>query len=135
MSIKQLIFVAALGAAIGLANPAMAADIQVSEADNGGTVALHTGQCLAIGLRLQSGTGYDWYMLPNSTPLMHLYGRSVTTAGTADHKPLVGGPATDTFSLCAGEDGEGQVLFGYKRPWENNVLPAKIFEITVKIER
>jgi predicted secreted protein len=124
---------AAILAAAGLWQTAAAADLTVSEADHGKTIDMAVGQCLTINLKLQNGTGYDWFMLPNSTELMHLYGRSVTTAGTADHRPVLGGPATDVFSLCAGDAGEGQVLFGYKRPWEKTVLPIRMFELSVRV--
>jgi inhibitor of cysteine peptidase len=111
-----------------------ASDVVVTEADSGKTFTLAPKQCLSVQLQTQAAsTGYDWYMTANSTALMKLDGRAVTTPGTTDGVAVVGAPALDDFSLCAVAAGTGKVKFDYRRPWERGVKPAKTFEVKVKI--
>lgn len=131
---KRLLAVAMSG--MWLAGASLAADVHVNESDNGKTIGIAMNQCLVISLKAQGGTGYGWFMAPDSTKLVALYGRTVTAPGTKDHIQIVGGPQTIAFSLCPGEDkltGVGLVKFAYKRPWEKTTPPAKTFEITVKV--
>jgi predicted secreted protein len=132
-------FFATLGSAAAailmLGNVAFAtADIVVTEADGGKIVKLSLQDCLSVKLQTQAAsTGYDWYMTADSTSLMKLDGRTVTTPGTAEGAPVVGAPAMDDFSLCAIGSGSGKVKFDYRRPWERGAKPAKHYEVNVQV--
>lgn len=104
----------------------------VTPADNGKTIGLAANQCLDLKLQTQAGsTGYDWYMAHDSTPLMKLEARTLTSPANA----MPGAPSEVDYVLCAVEKGEGVVKFAYYRPWEKNTPPAKTLTFTVKIAK
>lgn len=137
------LWVAGGAALLFLATPAaLAANKVVTDADNGGEVHLKLGDTLTVRLSANPSTGYMWYILPKSTPLMKLVKQMEAEPGPAERpaagsgesvRPL-GRPILQVFVFEARRPGQGVLLLHYVRSWEKPVADEERFELRVAIE-
>jgi len=101
----------------------------VTESDKGSEVALRVGDILEVRLRSQPGTGYKWYVHPNSSSLLTLIDETQT-------KPLTSGfdrPVIQVFRFGAKRRGSGILLLHYIRPWEGARPDEETYNVRVSI--
>jgi predicted secreted protein len=98
-SMKHLVL--ALGVLLAAAAPAVA-QVAVSDADDGGTVAVVAGEALTLSVPINGGAPYAWKITADGSPQL-----AFTGEGRVAQKPgLIGGPANAVFSFTAAEAGE-----------------------------
>jgi inhibitor of cysteine peptidase len=104
--------------------------IVLTDADNGKTCELATGEKLEVRLEAQLGTGYSWRpQKPDERVLQPLGERSIE----APREPKLGGKELQVFRYEAKAAGEVTLLFEYVRPWEKDVPPARTFRASVRV--
>jgi predicted secreted protein len=104
--------------------------IVVSSADNGKTLKVKTGQSISVRLPVQRGTGYSW-QFPKPQALF-----TVKEEKDISHKSVrPEAEEMQTFLLSVLKSGEAEVLFQYRRPWEETAAPAKTFRFKVEAKK
>ena len=109
---------------------AFAATKVVTDKDNGGKVQLKTGDVLEVQLTSNPTTGYEWSVMPQSTPLLKLTSSSQTKPSQSG----VGRPITQMFKFQAAGKGSGVLLLHYVRSWEKPAADEQQFKLNVTIE-
>ena len=103
---KALILAAAMLMACTM--PAIADDVAVTEADNGGTVQIASGSTLTLTVKTNGGIPYAWKITSDVSPQLSLDGQETV----ADAPGLPGGGAGVVFTFTAGEAGETTLTAG-----------------------
>jgi inhibitor of cysteine peptidase len=126
-----LLLLAGLGFARAVVATDPPAPVVVTIADEGKTIELKPGQALQIVLDANRTTGFSWSVEKIDTALLSLVGQPVYTT---DAKPgVVGVGGTETWNLLAVGAGEQALKFVYRRSFEPNVSPARVFSFNVRI--
>ncbi|MGA3263953.1 MAG: protease inhibitor I42 family protein [Terracidiphilus sp.] len=128
-SIRWL-FLFMLLAIVCLPQMAFAATRVITDADKGSTVHLKAGDTLELRLNSNPTTGYMWYVLKNSTPLLKLTGQSQTEPT----EPGVGRPVFQIFEFQAKQTGDGVLLLHYVRSWDPPSPDEEQFQVHVLVE-
>ena len=104
----------------------------VTFADSGSTLMLNVGDTLSIMLSGDPSTGYGWYIASvDSTMLGRI---TLPKPGQKSKKPgKVGGPSPFYFDFEIISPGQSAIRIVYKREWERDNPPARIFEINLYI--
>lgn len=114
---------------------ARAATKVVTDSDKGATVAIKMGDVLEVRLSSNPTTGFAWYLLKQSTPLLRLTGQSEaqpTQPGPA--QPEVGRPVVQIFEFVPRAKGTGVLLLHYVRSWEKPEPNDEQFNLHVTVE-
>ena len=109
---------------------AEARTVIASEADNGGSITLGSGDRLVLRLGAQLGTGFSW--VPASSeygPLRLSDQRVEPSPGTAP-----GATETQVFTFVPIATGTGALRFVYRRPWLPEEPPARSFSLNVIVQ-
>jgi predicted secreted protein len=132
--------VAALAAAIPGTAKSAAADIVVTDQDNGKDVTLHDGQRLIIKLTAPGGTPYRWSALMQQDSIL-----AFTTPPKEKPQerptglPVVGGPSQETFAFKAARftetSSQSFMLIFCNAPCDLKDDGARIFRIGVTTKR
>ena len=101
----------------------------ITDADKGATVQLNSGEKLEVRLKSNPTTGYLWSVLPESTPLLKLTGKSETEPVESG----VGRPIVQIFKFKAARPGDGVLLLHYVRSWEKPAADEERFDLHVSI--
>jgi len=88
------------------------------------------GQEFRIVMSSNITTGYSWELLP---PLGTNKARLVEAHYRAPETRLPGAAGMESWTFGALGEGETEIAFGYRRPWEKNVAPVEIRKFTVVI--
>ena len=121
----------ALGCATtGQAPPGSSPRITVSEP--GGQVTLTVGQELAVELRANITTGYQWQLVPPVPDVVTVIDRGTYSAAPGS-EGRVGAGGTTSFVFRAVRPGRGEVNLAYQRPWETDVAPARTVRFDVEV--
>ena len=103
----------------------------ITEADNGKTVSIATGQSFSIQLASNPTTGYKWRIKSVDRSLG--YPKETYKAGGS----AVGSGGTQKFTWSTKSpldlDGKHVIELEYQRPWAETSPPAKTFKVTVDI--
>ena len=104
--------------------------VTVTDAENGKTIELSSGETLRVKLPGNPSTGYDWTLDGDPAPL-----KLIKSFHQANKKTtgMAGAPQTTVFQLSAPSAGAANVTFIYRRSWEYNVAPAKTFNVRVNV--
>jgi inhibitor of cysteine peptidase len=107
--------------------------LSITDADNGKTVTVTKGQSILVKLQSNPTTGYKWVVA--STDRTFGYPASDRFVQNGDGAVGSGGLQRLTWKTTSPLDmvGTHKVKLEYKRAWETNVAPAKVFSFTVKI--
>jgi inhibitor of cysteine peptidase len=108
--------------------------LSITDADNGKTVTVTKGQSILVKLQSNPTTGYKWSVA--STDRTFGYPSSERYVGNGENGPVgSGGLQRFTWKTTSPLElaGSHVVRLEYKRPWETNVAPAKVFTFTVKV--
>jgi inhibitor of cysteine peptidase len=99
---------------------------QLSEADNGAVVSVHSGDEVELSLHEKPSGGYRW--LPDDLPsdlLEQVEQRFAFEEGS------VGGSNATRFLFRVKAVGRGTLRLRYDRPWDTGEPPLKTYEATV----
>ena len=111
--------------------PACGADtstaVVVKESDAGKSVPMTVGQELVVELPAQLGTGFSWSVDESSASIVKL----VKSAQTGAAAP--GQAETQRFVFTAAQVGSGTLSLSYRRPWEKDKPPSKVFAVSVRV--
>jgi predicted secreted protein len=102
--------------------PAKIIVVSFSEEKQKTTITVHRGDTLLIKLRMASGTGYVWEVLPANTSLC----KQGDTKYEYIKKRMPGAPLMEVISFSIIAKGEEDISFIFHRPFEKNTAPAKI---------
>jgi predicted secreted protein len=108
----------------------MSSTVAISEKDQGRSIALTTGQILAVKLPGNAGTGYQWQLHKNSNPqLLQLLG-TMTTEPLGREEPGLSENFVHQFKAIG--TGSGELEFYYVRPWEKD-KPSRTMRVQVRV--
>lgn len=103
-------------------------DIDLTEADSGGTVEASVGDEITISLPGNPTTGYTWNVLkPQSADVVAFTDREYEA-----ESDLVGAPGTEELTFEAVAPGKATIELGYFRPWEADQI-EKTFTVNVTV--
>lgn len=94
------------------------------------TIVAAVGEEFRIVLSSNITTGYSWAHLP---PPGTNKARLVGARYHAPETKLPGAAGTESWTFGALGEGETEIAFGYRRPWEKNVAPIAIRKFAVVI--
>ena len=103
-----------------------------TEKDNGSMVSCTKDQELKIKLESNMTTGYSWNLSENTDEGIVMMVSSEYKESKKE-KEMVGAGGTETFIFEAKDNGRTEILLEYKKPWEENTEPEKVFKITVTV--
>lgn len=112
------------------AEGARAAVVSAGASDNGGSITLKRSDVLEVTLPTNATTGYDWTILPESTPLLKLQ----THSSKRSNGGLLGAPSMATYRFVLTGKGTGNLAMHYARSWEHSPASDKKFELHVEIQ-
>lgn len=103
-------------------------DIDLTEADSGGTIEASVGDEITISLAGNPTTGYTWNVLqPQNADVVAFDDRAYEAESDA-----IGAPGTEELEFEAVAAGEATIELGYFRPWEPDQVD-KTFTVTVTV--
>ncbi len=105
--------------------------IQVTEADQGKSFSLNSGDTLVVVLDSNPSTGYSWAVQPVEKPVVSLSGEPVFSA--SNNKLGASGKAILTFKTVG--SGSQTLILNYQRPFEKGAQPAKTFTLNVTVSK
>ena len=117
---------------LAVCGTAEAAQLSLTEAENGKDLWMNRGDRLVIRLSANPSTGYDWSYSATKSGMLRQEGK-VAREGRTSEKGMVGAPATELWTLKALRAGSLSIIFSYARPWEKGVPPARSIFWTVTI--
>jgi inhibitor of cysteine peptidase len=97
--------------------------------DSGTDIYVELGQTFTVTLEGNPSAGYTWDVSPVDQPVISQVGNPVW----APESNLLGAPATLTVTFRADANGNQPLILVYHRPWEKDVPPAKVFDVTVVV--
>ena len=105
--------------------------VAIGEEDAGRQIAIDEGQVLTVSLPAQPGTGYSWQVatLDEDAGLVAIGKPQFKKVG----KVLPGGIEQQVFRFRATDAGAVHLELQYKRPWEKDSPPAKVYSVDVEI--
>ena len=109
---------------------APASAVTVTEQDNGRGIELAQGGTLIVQLPSNPSTGYSWSVQGDPSPLKLV--KSDYTEQSQSTQ-IVGAPGTQVLQLKAIGPGAATLTLEYRRPWERDVPPAKVFSIKATV--
>ena len=104
--------------------------ISVTDSDNGGQVQITRGDILTLRLKTIPGTGYAWQIVQNNFNLLKPLGEPVFED---TGKGMPGIVEYQIFHFKALAPGTNTLKLQYIRQWEKDIVPLKIYSITVQI--
>lgn len=117
--------------AMGSTADAMPSPLHISEADNGGTVALEPGQRLILVLPSAVTAGYRWRIHRLDRRVLEETETPLEQPGPAG---IPGAPGRVEFRFRAVESGSTPLELELRRPFEAPTLPpARRFGVTVRV--
>jgi inhibitor of cysteine peptidase len=96
---------------------------------SGESVAVGVGQHFAIELDSNPTTGYSWQLTAPPGSQVTLIDEDYTPTGPQ----TAGSGGVQRFTFEAAAAGTTSLAFGYVRPWETGVAPAKTATFPVKV--
>jgi inhibitor of cysteine peptidase len=103
-------------------------EVQLTEADNGSTIELKSGQALSITLEANPTTGYTWEVVESPDEQV------MRQVGKIEFKPeseAIGAGGVQIIRFEVVNAGQTNLTLIYHRPWETDVEPLKTFALHV----
>ena len=108
----------------------MSPTLTVTDQDNGGIVHIPVGEFLVVRLASNATTGYSWSLVTDDSRVLPSDGKP---SYESPRSQLAGAGGAQVFRFKASRIGETILELHYRRPWEKNSIPAKVYRLTVKI--
>lgn len=105
--------------------------ITVGDAENGRAITLSRGDTLILLLASNRSTGYAWKVVRDDPAYLKPLG---APAYKRPPGSPVGGGGYQLFRFIAEKPGTASLTLKYSRPWEQDVPPAKTYQLTVNVE-
>jgi inhibitor of cysteine peptidase len=99
----------------------------LTEDDSGRRLDIAVGQEAVVRLASNPSTGYKWAPADTRSAVMAVVGEP---SFEPPARPLPGAPGTEVWRLKAMTEGQGEVRFEYRRPWERAQAPARAVSFT-----
>lgn len=104
---------------------------------NAQTLNVKPGTCINIELLSSAGTSYGWVLTTQNLSLVEAIEQTMTSVEPEVQSAVqrTGGREKTIFVFQVKPDAKGQetLVFALQRPWEKNVNPARVFELTVQV--
>jgi C1A family cysteine protease/predicted secreted protein len=119
-------------------------EVRLSAKDDSRQIELNEGQVLVISLESNPSTGYMWEVEEADERILHQTGKaefepelpapmeSATIAAQAARTRLLGAPSKQILRFEAVAAGQTTLRLVYRRPWEQDVKPARTFSLQVQ---
>ncbi len=127
------VFILLLAACSSAPDNSAPASLVLGESDAGKAVAVAKGGEVAVALAGNPTTGYTWALISGNDAVLKSAGEAVYEAAKVP-AGMVGSGGTYTFKFSAIAAGTATLKFGYARPWEKDVAPAKTFTVSVVVK-
>ena len=101
--------------------------VHLRDGDSGRVVGVKVGDMLEVDLEENPTTGYSWQVGPLPSVLELKDSRYAP-----DHPQLCGSGGRRTFRFAVVMPGSGKLGLEYRRAWEKEAAPARVFEITLE---
>lgn len=101
----------------------------LGDGDNGALVELKPGEMLEIDLASNPSTGYQWLMDTGDPAVLEQTAGDYTSSGTA-----LGSGGMQKLCFTARKAGQVNLKLGYRRVWEKNIEPVKVFAAAVQVK-
>jgi len=108
-----------------------ASTVTVTDQDSGKTIELARGATLVVELSSNPSTGYSWAVKGDPAPLKLLSSDYLQP----NQSRAIGAPSMQQFRLGATAPAASALKLVYRRPWEKDVAPAKIFTLNVNVRQ
>ena len=105
--------------------------VRLTEEDAGSTVALAVGDSLVVTLESNASTGYTWEVVAPLPEMLEQEGEPEYLA--PEDQDVVGAPGAQEFTFAVVSAGTGALDLAYVRPWEEDVEPEAIYEVTIEV--
>jgi inhibitor of cysteine peptidase len=105
------------------------AELTLTEAENGGTFAVHLGDPIVITLPENPSTGYRWSADSLDETVLALDGHDYSPGG-----PGVGSGGTVAWRLHGKKEGRTRLALKKVRSWEANSAPSAQFAVSLEIK-
>lgn len=123
-----------VGLTLSLGGCATTGPRTLTAADSGTGVSMKVGQTLTVSLPANRTTGYSWHAAGHITGVLSLEGQPVYHANPeATGRMGAGGKTTWTYRAIS--PGEARIRMEYRRPFEDDIAPARQFEATVEVTK
>jgi inhibitor of cysteine peptidase len=102
--------------------------IRIAEDDNGRAVALIMGEELELSLAENRTTGYHWKLNGKAEPVCELV--------NDDFEAATGPPGSGGvhhWQFRAVQPGSGEIALQYRRPWGEDVAPARSYQVSIRV--
>lgn len=104
--------------------------VSLTQPDSGTSVVLHQGQILNVSLRqTHADGGYIWQIVPGAESILHQIQKQCVPDSYCTPQ-MVGCSSMCTFTFEAIATGQTSLKLIEHRPWELNIDPLQIFEVT-----
>jgi predicted secreted protein len=103
--------------------------VTLSSTDNGRTITIKANQSVLIHLPVQRGTGYSWQQpkIESEAPFAIEQEKDISPASAEP-----GSTELQVFRLSFKRPGEAEVVFQYRRPWDQKSPSAKTFQLKIQ---
>lgn len=98
--------------------------------DNNREIQINVGEAISVKLKIQGGTGYNWYIDRLDETHLKLVG---TETKEISPKNIIGGPVLGILSFKAIAPGDTILRLLYYRVWEGKEHAIKKFEVKLHI--
>ena len=105
-------------------------EIELGLDDNDGEVQLHKGQTFVVTLDSNPTTGFSWGVGAIDERIVRQVGRPIFIEPESQS---LGAGGSETLRFVAAETGETDLQLSYRRPWEEGVKPAKVFQLRIVV--
>jgi Predicted secreted protein len=107
--------------------------VTLTESDAGRTIDVTRGDRIVIQLRGNRTTGYTWTLAAGDPDVLTSLGEPTYTpdAASAD---TVGAGGVETWSFRASRNGQVELRFDYRRPWEHDVPATRTVLYTLNVK-
>ncbi len=102
--------------------------MQIDEASNGQHVEVEAGEALEIRLGEDPTTGFRWAIVSGGEPVCVLE-QDAFEAGSG----APGTAGSHVWRFRTVREGTGVIELGYRRPWETEDSPGRVFRATVRV--
>jgi predicted secreted protein len=107
--------------------------VTLTESDAGRTIDVSRGDRIVIQLRGNRTTGYTWTLAAGAPDVLTSLGEPAYTPDAA-RADTVGAGGVETWSFRASRNGQVDLRFEYRRPWEHDVPATRsvLYRLNVK---
>ncbi|MCQ2352823.1 MAG: protease inhibitor I42 family protein [Victivallaceae bacterium] len=109
------------------------APVVLTEMDSASTITLEKGESFTVSLYANASTGYTWeFLRAPDKRICKIAASRYVPSSTDPYFAGAGGKKQWIFQAVA--PGTTMIRLCYRRNWEKNVRPAKVFDLHVEVK-